>query len=214
MTKLDELLIELRKYIPQANVKPKSASWFMRLLSALVFWNSNFANSFIITFGYTSYFPDIYLEDQYDYLNVETLAHEFVHMWDFNNNKVFFSILYAMPQILGVFTLLALGAFASKLWLIALVCLLFLLPLPAYWRMNYEFRGYVMDMAVKYWRENNFNDEEIYVDQFINGNYYFMWPFKNGILKRFETAKQSIIDNSLLNDEPYKIVHDWVKDNY
>ncbi len=114
-----------------------------------------------------------------------------------------FNIGYASPQMWAVLALSALSAIWVGPWgLLGLIPLLCLLPLPSPGRRNAELRGYLMSMAVNYWRYGNVREstKEWIVSQFTGSGYYFMWPFGKDMLARVDVALDDLKDDAVLYD--------------
>jgi len=125
-------------------IKYKDQSWFMKILSYILFFNKGFMTNYITTIGSTIYFPN---ESACNDLNsAGILAHELVHVKDRAKLPYLFELIYLFPQILSIFSLLSILAVISMWWLLCLAFLLFLLPLPAYGRLVYESRAYAMSL--------------------------------------------------------------------
>lgn len=212
MSKTQDFIKYAQQFVPKFNVAFKDKSLFMKILSYILFFNKDFMTRYITTIGYTVYIPteEKYNANQEEYL--EVLSHEFVHMMDYKKYGILFSISYLLPQLLAVFSLLSLMAIHhSSLWLICLAFLVFVSPLPAYFRMHWEFRGYTMSAAFNYWRYGYPLVPANYLDRFTDSGYYFMWPFKTDMINRLKASFGKINDGSILNDQPYKIVSDFLK---
>ena len=113
-----------------------------------------------------------------------------------------------MPQSLAVLSLFALRALTGNLWfLLFLLCLGFLAPIPAPWRMMYEVEAYATGFAAFHWVQGqecpSLSREEVntrlsgYVGQFTGWSYYKMWPFKSAVEERLHEKLQSLV------------AHDW-----
>ena len=158
---------QLRQYLKDIGVTitPKSQSWFMKVLSKILFFNKNFLTSYTTTIGKTIYASDMfYSKPQKE--RIVTLAHEYVHvqqrkwMW-----------LYLMPQIFAIFAIL--GFWLSP-WFF--LCLLFLAPLPSP-RAYLELEAYKVTVLMTYWiLERKANISQI-AKNFSGPQYYFMLPF-------------------------------------
>lgn len=205
-------------YFPKLQIKYKDNSLFMKILGKLMFFNSSFMKTFTNTIGNTIYFPS----QQYTIDNpVESniiLLHELVHMYDLKKKgNLFYSLLYMFPQCLVLLFLPLL--FLS--WKIALIgSLISLAPIPAYFRMQDEKRGYLCSMytAHVYGKKYNFTDERLqkmldsnkeqYVNEFYNSSYYFMWPFKS-IKSDFDKAANRIKAGlKPFDDDVFKMIDD------
>lgn len=132
------------------NIKYKDTSLFMKILSYLLFFNKDFMTNYVTTIGSTVYFPTRSFVDKYASEAIQTLAHEFVHVKDCSKNKILFNFRYLFPQILSIFSLLAILFFITPYFLFSLLFLLFALPLPSPPRSYYELRGYQMTLYMVY----------------------------------------------------------------
>lgn len=159
---------------------------------------------YITTISDTIYFPskEMYLSDERTSITI--IAHEYVHIMDSKRDKLF-RFKYLAPQILAPLMLL----FAFISWYVAIpLLLLFLSPLPAYWRRGYELRGYQMSLFIEGewtqgWAEEDRrkylgNLAKFYNTQFTGGAYYFMWPF--GVQKELDQTVEKIISGDILDD--------------
>lgn len=171
----------------------KDESKLMGFISRLLFFNKKFMTSYITVIGRTVYFPSReWLEKNRDSA-AQTLCHEFVHISDEKNVGSFvFRLSYLFPQWMSLFALTAF--FAGPL---ALIFLLFLLPLPAPFRTFWELRGYAMTDAVFFERYKQFAETGYLTSQFTSSNYYFMWPFKKALIAEVEKNREYIKTGSL-----------------
>src|SRR5208282_4238572 len=170
---------------PGYQVKYKDQSTFMKILGGILFFNPAFMNNYITTIGDTTYFPSESFVSK-DPLNASiVLLHELVHVTDEKTySKFLFGLSYLFPQILA--PLCAILFFFTH-WYIALpIMLLFLAPLPAPFRMNWEKRAYIAALYAQNAIAKRLNDGTSLpnamtydLTQFTGGAYYFMWPFSN-----------------------------------
>jgi len=192
-----------KKYYPSLKIKYKDESLFMRMLSIILFMNRDFSKRYVTTINKTIYYPSK------DYLNKNNfsasvvLLHELTHVYDAKN--IFFSIAYLMPQI---FALLFFPALFINIKF-ALLFLLFLLPLPAYYRMLYEKRAYMITLYSYYKllkKQKAFNSTKFFalkesvIKEFTGPVYYFMWIFKNSIKEEFDECCIKIMNG----EKPFK----------
>lgn len=213
----------LKNDLPEFNIKYKDKSLLMKILSKILFFN-NF-NEFITTIKYDVYFPSEQFVEKDPKNSIIILSHEFVHAKDAQKyNPIIFSFLYLFPQILFIPSLLLL--FIHPLFI--LLSLIFLLPLPAFFRMNFETRGYIMSlyMTNEILKELSFSSEKrkeiLYrqaksIDEkyFKGWAYYKMWPF--GVLKYLNTKiDEMIVDDSSNEKFPYseEIKKSFKKSNF
>lgn len=188
----------------------KHESKLMRLISKLLFWmpKDSFMENFTTTIG-----SNIYLAGSYckratcSDSETATIVHELVHVEQFQRlGLVPMSLCYLFPQWLGILSLGALLAFTGNLWfLLFLLFLGFLAPVPAPWRMIYEVEAYATGYAAYYWVQGRecpeMSLEEVeqslsgYINQFTGANYYFMWPFKKDVAQRLHGKLVALRDH-------------------
>lgn len=182
----------LKNRYPEFEIIHKESSRFMVFLSYLLFFNRGFMSDYITTIGYKVYVPT-------DRINPSlwvTLLHEGQHMRQ-NSSSFVFPFLYLFPQVLAILSFLSLVAlFGSGLWLLNLLWLLCLLPIPSYFRMIYESEAYLINILSG--RASSFD----LIDHFIGPDYYFMWPFRRYLVNRFTyllSNQDSILDRAILD---------------
>ncbi len=177
---MDNIINEIKKDY-KLDVKYKDTSLFMKFLSLILFFNKDFMKSFTTTIGTTIYYPSEEFVKNSPITSLITLLHELVHIIDYNKNKLLFTLLYLFPQVLAIF---ALPLFFIS-WKFSALFLLFLLPLPAYFRMKYERKAYAVSLYVikQLSLKKNFKVElekqkDNYISYFKKSDYYYMWMFK------------------------------------
>lgn len=197
---------QIEEDIPKFEIRHKNKSFLMKLLSVVLFFNRKFMTNYVTTMYPVVYVPDWWgINKARQKAEIEILAHEYVHLYDRKKMWWLFNLLYLSPQI---FSLLAIGAFwnISFLW-----CLLFLLPWPSPGRAWLEFRGYRMSLAMMYWMRIKGKLENVdkrctfienyditwVVGQFTGPAYYFMFPFKDYLGKKFRQTLEDIKDDNL-----------------
>lgn len=197
MSKWDRTVVYLKERIKKFEVKNKEDSWFQVLLGKLMFYSS-------YSEMWTSLYPKVW-KPKGRIKDYRTLQHEGVHLIDaqtfYGKVKAYpalkwisvatFSFLYLFPQILFLLSLLAIG---GNLWW--LLCLLFLLPLPAPGRMMAEIRAYRRTVEI------DSRTIESIVENFVKKDYYFMWPFPKHvkILLLKSSPYRNEMDKILRND--------------
>jgi hypothetical protein len=192
--------------IPDFEVRFKAESRLMHFLNFFVqIFNRKFMSDYTTVIGPVVYFPsrERFLREQDMYASV--LAHELVHMLDMQRlGTVRFTVMYMFPQILAPLALLAIGAFWEPWFLLALLFLLFIAPIPAPWRRDLELRGYVMSLAVQYWKTRMITSHTIdwAASQFIGPSYYFMWPFRSHTVQELKLAAVDIRTGHILRTDP------------
>jgi hypothetical protein len=185
------ILTNIQKIYPDVNVQFKNQSTFMQILGKILFFNSSFMTDFVTTIGTTIYYPSQDWIDADPDTSSILLLHELVHIYDQKQeNRIVFTILYALPQLLFV---LFIPLLFIVRWEFALIPLLLLAPIPAYFRMYYERRAYIISM----YATQKLGDEQSlvssYVDYFTGSEYYYMWPFASGITNELTIAQNQIL---------------------
>jgi hypothetical protein len=162
-------------------VVEKTTSRLMRMLAPLLFFNKTFLTGYITTIGATIYWPNVEQMYMHPDQAFETLFHEVQHAADYRWCPSIFVVTYLVPQICA---LLAIGAVLAAVlnpwWLLWLLALLFLLPLPAVGRAIWEMRATSSSMALNLWKygEQTISEKRMsgLVARFTGPDYYFMLP--------------------------------------
>lgn len=212
----ESVVNEAKINFPNLQIKYKNESLFMKILGKLIFFNKSFMTEYVTTIGSTIYFPSKSFVMIRPVSSLMILMHELIHVYD---SKKFttpvFSFLYLFPQILALLTLPLL--FIN--WQIALLFLLFILPIPAYFRSYFEKRGYLVSLYITNKLSNkmkfNYNlnsDKNDAINHFKNSDYYFMWPFQS-IDSQFNAAVLKINNNERPFEDPVFDVLDKLIDS-
>jgi hypothetical protein len=197
-----------KKYRSDAQIKRKGTSWFQKLLGWFAKpFNPKYMTNYITTIKGTIWTPDDYLDGTNKLDILETVGHETVHIRD-DSKDVLFSEKFACPQILAIPVFIILVV--AKWWLFP-VALLLLLPMPAWWRYNYEIRAYRMSLLFgKYVHGYNVQQLDIIagwvVGQLSTRWYYWTWPFPTAIRKKF-------FDETVFKEDVYVDTIQFLKDN-
>ena len=195
LTLRTDLYIHISEKVPGFKIRSKKDSPLMRALSNLLFFNKGFMSRYITTIYPVMYVPGWWGKyKNMSLVELGIIAHEYVHLHDRKRLGWLFNILYLSPQ---VFSLLAFGAFWN-LWF--LMALLFLLPWPSPGRAWLEFRGYRMSIAFHYWAKKEKCDLDMIVEEFTNSNYYYMFPFKKLLIKKFNKEYDKIVAENLTSE--------------
>lgn len=209
------LMSKILEHFPKLQIKFKDQSIFMKFLGTLLFFNKEFMKTFTTTIGSTIYYPSQDFFNTRPVSSLVILLHELVHMNDAKKiSKYLFSFLYLSPQILAPFSLLLL--FFS--WKLAIpLTILFLCPVPSYFRMLFEKRAYMASLYVmkKLADKNKYtinlvDQKDFFLTQFKKSFYYYMWPFNN-LDKDFVEALNKINDGKRpFENEIFDILDDIV----
>jgi hypothetical protein len=209
---LNGFLRYFQQWYPKTKIVLKSQSKLMRLIGFVLNpFNPDFMTGFITTIGNTLYVPDAWMTDAQAKSTMTTIAHEFVHVSDWNANKITYILSYLFPIPLF---LIFLGLSIFTPWFL-IGALISLFPWPAYWRMRLELHGYTMSLATYYWGGGSLNDQEIeYISGYFTGPAYgFMWPFKTNIIYRLDVVKNNIETGLVLNEPIFQIVQGFYVQN-
>jgi hypothetical protein len=177
----DSTLKNIQKIYPNVNVQYKNESSLMKFIGKFMFFNPAFMTGYTTTIGNTIYYTNREFVEQHPDAATIVLLHELVHINDSNNKNLLFNFLYLIPQ---VFSMLFIPFIFFIGWK-ALFFLLFLTPIPAYWRMINERRAYTISIYVSKklndigYHLDLFEEASFYASQFKNSSYYFMFPFKS-----------------------------------
>jgi len=219
MERFNKIVSLLKENEPKLEIKYKNESFFMKMIGFILFFNPAFMNEYITTIGSTVYYTNKkYIEENEEAANL-ILLHEFVHIKDANKyTKSLFSALYLSPQILALLTIPLF--FLIGWW--CLFLLLFLAPIPSYFRMKFELDGYIMSLFAlnlamlekgysKKARIVALKASAHRIDQknFRGAGYYFMWPF--GVEKQLDEAIDKIISGDILENDIFIFAQDVIK---
>jgi hypothetical protein len=245
---------------PDLSVKFKDQSWTQKLLGLLMAFNPAYMTDYITTFGSTIYFPSQAYYEANPEASLNTVAHEFVHVYD-SKRTLWFKLSYLFPQVLvlipaivycalvgrysWVLTIPAIGYFASCLlfkyskmafgailglsfmtflalgWLytgwhmLILLGLLALAPWPAPWRVQWELRGYGMNLAVTQWMYKSVPtaEREFQISLFTGPAYFYMSWDQAAVEKNLEATRQQAAAGVLQTIAPYSTVYDFLSSN-
>jgi hypothetical protein len=197
-------LLEYRELLEQQvgiKVVEKTTSLFMKVLAAVLFFNKNFLEGYITTIGRTVYWPNVennFGDDPPG--DASTLAHESQHALDGKSLPVLYDLFYITPQVWAVLAVLALlSIWFSPYWFVSVLFLLLLAPFPSVGRMIIEMRANGAGMAFWIWYRGNVSDSwrDSRLSMFTTAGYYFMWPFRNDILRRLAKLEEKIRSGKL-----------------
>lgn len=210
-----DLVTKAQTYFPDFQVKYKNESSLMKLIGKIMFFNKGFMTDYTTTIGSTVYFPTETITKVRPVSAAAVLLHELIHVSDAKKyTKVLFGFLYLSPQL---WALLCLPLFFLS-WKLSLpLFLLFLSPVPAFFRMHFEKRAYLTSLYAisKLGIRLNFNSllatqAKGYVSHFKDSSYYFMWPFGN-IQKEFDEAIIKVkAGNRPFEDSVFDMIDDLI----
>jgi len=194
------------KYAKKIHLKSKAnPNWLLKLIAPIVkVFNKTFMTDYITTLGNTIWYPEGWLERGDVKSRLAIIAHECIHIKQSSKQGNFVhGFLYLFPQSLVVFSLFALLAIPFSLWwLLCLLFLLFLAPIPAPFRYMKELEAYRVKLIFFEYVWNS-NEEMMklaknhVVKHMTGSDYYFCWPFPNWILKDLDKE-------SALEEEQYQ----------
>ena len=204
----------VQTFVPKFERIPKAGSKIMALLGALlsVVGVRKFMTNFSTTLGYKAYLVEGH------YTNISVIFHEGLHADQCKRyTRPLQGALYLLPQLFAILALIpcvVLLILANEhvvswdWWPLALV-LLCGLPLPAYFRMKFEFDAYCVSMAVRHWCNNDVDDNYINsrIRNFTTFAYYLMWPFHGFLQTRFLRKLEWIKSPKVVDDPYYAAIH-------
>lgn len=217
----EALQAKIRGKCPGFVIKYKDENRVQKFIGKLAFFNPRYMTHFTTVSGVKVFFPSRKFVTENLVRAFKILAHEYVHILDNKKRPLIFQLMYAAPQWLMVFVLLAfMSLWFSNWWLMALTSLVALAPWPAFGRANLEMRGYGMSIAINIWRHGSIQDttREWIAGCFTGWTYYKMWPFKKSVDKwivdyeqlvyNVDTIKkeESILDQSEAYQDVYELL--------
>ena len=201
---IQQFITNAQEYFPDLQVKYKDQSWLMKIISYIMFFNKDFMSYYITTIGSTVYFPNEAFVKMRPVSAPILLIHELVHIHDSKKiGRLLFSLLYLFPQVLALI-FIPLMLVSWKLFLF--LTIVSLLPIPAYFRMHYEKRAYLVSIYTLKSLEDRLHfshdlnkQKDLYVSQFKESSYYFMYPFKS-----VDTAFNQALDKIQAGQRPFE----------
>lgn len=124
-------------------------------------------------------------------------------------SKVLFWLMF------GACVLVALGYgwVITGWWTLLIPASFVFLFLPSPGRTEWELRGYTMSLATVRWIFRKHPKQEYFdhiAGQFTGSKYLFMCPNKGKVDRLLREAYDTVEDGSLANEQPYKMVHDFI----
>lgn len=221
----NRLIAELKKTIPNFNIKFKDQSLLIKIISYILFFNKSFMTDYITTIGSTVYFPSEQFLEANPTDSQIVISHEFVHAID-NKNNIIFKPLYLFPQILSPLFVILFFVLPHVLNFISLgIALICLLPIiPSFWRSKDELRGYQMslfaeselmkeDGIVGDQYDKALSDTIVFInDEFTGSSYY--WMNRSGVMSQLNDTITKIKTDDILKDDPvYNIIREALKNS-
>lgn len=210
----------IKEKYPKFKIKFKNESALMKTIGNLMFFNKSFMTNYTTTIGQTVYFSDRAKFETNPDAYFETLAHEYVHVFDYAKHPVLFTLKYLFPQLLALPSLLFIAfsviliplmifSIISLWWMLLLCPLIFLAPIPSPGRTEAELRGFGMSLKVRKW-ENIFSESafNFYTDAFTTSAYYFMCPNRAHVISEL---RKYVDTDECLKEECFQDVYNIVK---
>lgn len=197
--------------IPGFEVRYKDRSGWQRLISLLLFFNRGYMTRYTTTLYPYVYYPSQEFEESDFASRFFTLAHEYVHLHDMKEHRLWFPVSYLSPQIWSLLSLGSIGAIWNPWFWLFLCALLLLLPFPSPDRARWEMRGYGMNLFLEHHLYGQISDATILriEKQFTGAAYYFMWPLKAQVSECLGEMVRSIQKGAITRGDrgrPYRDV--------
>lgn len=219
LKQVDQFLKVIEQQVPGFRLTFKDETLLHKVLGWLLKpFNPRYMTNFTTTLGKTVSFPSRTWYEENPSRAFSILAHELVHLVDYQTHGVWFSLSYLLPQLLALPLLLAgvLGLVWSWWGLLPLVLgLLCLIPFPAPWRAKWEGRGYAMSMAVTYWASGAIPgaQKEMIAHNFYGPSYYFMMWSKSASMALLQEKEVAIVTHTLETEPVYALVREFMREN-
>lgn len=190
-----EMCSVVRRRIPNFQVEYKNESVYHKFINVILFFNPRYMTRFTSTRRRKVAFPNREFVTSNPVKAAKVLAHEYVHLLDWENHPILMPLLYVFPQFLTLLALTSLLSFWYSNWfLLGLGAALFILPWPAIFRAQLEMRGYAMSIAFNIWRHGSLREStrDWIVEAFTNWSYYKMWWRKKDVRQWLAIAERRI----------------------
>ncbi len=224
------LSTEIAKTIPNFSIRYKDKVYIHKVLYFFIrLFNKRYMTSYTTTLYPHVDFPNEEYVKNNPKQATKILAHEFVHLWDRHNLGIRWSIGYLLPQFAGIIVILLstllLVIFSNNWFFIGIsVGVLLLAPIPAYWRMRAELRGYSMNVLINvlFYGSLPESTKTWVINIFTGPMYYFMWPMRKTIVRALEAAEKNVHDKKSFehwftnypnDDMPYNYVRQMFIDH-
>jgi hypothetical protein len=216
--KMEKFLNEVTyKVNPNFKIKNKGnkTGWYAFLSFFGKLFNPEIDTRYITVINGECWYPASYFDAEGNFthdanMSIEILAHETLHEYDRKKwGNFIYTMMYSSPQIFALLALGAIGAIWNSWWLLCLLSLLFLAPIPSPGRALIETRGYRVNVMLE--RMKSYGDPQAYAEwvadkQFCGPAYFFMFPFRNYIINK-------LLETEYENYYIYGAIKDWFKLN-
>lgn len=213
---LDEVVYPVNPDFKIKNKANKSGTYaFLSFFGKL--FNSELDTRYITVVNGECWYPASYFDESGNFKEenargaIEIMAHETMHEYDRKRFGSFlYTMMYASPQILAPLALGAIGAIWNPWWLLCLLFLLLLAPLPSPGRAYIEIRGYRINIMLERMK-GEYADPEGYAEwvadkQFASAAYFFMFPFKDYVVGK-------LLETEYEKEEIYTKIKKWFELN-
>ena len=210
---LDRAVRVVRDHIPGFEIKYKDESWSSKVIAVIVWiFNRRYLTDYTTTRYPRVYFPSRAWVEKNPRVATKVLLHEFVHLWDRQQERVWHVLGYGFPQILFLLffpifiVALCIPGPALKWWVTGTtggLALLSLIPWPAWFRRRTELRGYAMNIAINVWRYGSVVSGTLrWIERHFTGwEYYKMCWHKGPIRQSLVSVGDGLTENRLTDAE-------------
>ena len=211
---LDEVVYKVNPDFKIKNKAEKTGLYaFLSFFGKL--FNPELDTRYITVVNGECWYPASYFDAEGNFIHdvqmsLEILAHETMHEYDRKRWGSFkYTMMYSSPQIFALLALGAIGAVWNPWWLLCLLFLLLLAPLPAPGRAYIEMRGYRVNMMLE--RMKSYGDPQAYAEwaadkQFCGPAYFFMFPIRNYVIGK-------LMETDYEHEHMYAVIKEWFELN-
>lgn len=208
----------IEEHVPGFKVIFKDESTLHRVIGFVTKpFNPKYMTNFTTTLGKTVSFPSRAWMESNPLRAFSILAHEFVHLADYQKHGVWFSLSYLLPQLLALplFLLGGLGLLWTS-WSLLLLVLggLCLAPWPSPWRSRWEARGYAMSMAVTFWSTGAIPGAQktLIAKNFYGPSYYYMTWGEDKALTLLNEKEEVVLRHIIEDEDVYFVVQAFMQE--
>lgn len=160
MSEAEKAMVVIQKHIPGATIKYKNEAKGIEKLIFLIasIFNKRMMTNYVTVLGKGIWFPSKEDFESDPGRAFIVLSHEYVHLLDGKKWGILFNASYLFPQVLFPLSIFAVLSFLNPIFLVFLVFIASLLPLPAKFREIWEMRANTMSMFMRIYKYGSIDD--------------------------------------------------------